>query len=138
MRQCFIRKHIERYIKWMLVVGMSAGAALSILEYSFQNAREIYLGNCIAVICLFLWLVLYGKEKKILPILAEIGRKYAFLIYLLHPAVADIIKKLSQYVGINSSLYYLWLRPLLVYGITLGVIQGVFTLNMCLKDCSQR
>ena len=138
MYQCFVQKHTERHIKWLLIVGMAAGAALSILEYSFQNAREIYLGNCIAVICLFLWLVLYGKEKKISPILAEIGRKYAFLIYLLHPAVADIIKKFSQYVGIDSSLCYLWLRPLLVYGITLGMIQGVFTLNMRLKDCSRR
>ena len=138
MYQCFVQKHTERHIKWLLIVGMAAGAALSILEYSFQNAREIYLGNCIAVICLFLWLVLYGKEKKISPILAEIGRKYAFLIYLLHPAVADVMKKISHHVGIDSSLCYLWLRPLLVYGITLGMIQGVFTLNMRLKNCSRR
>mgnify|MGYP007000006117 CR=1 FL=1 len=95
--------------------------------------REKFIWEIVSRSSAVLWLVLYGKEKKISPILAEIGRKYAFLIYLLHPAVADVMKKISHHVGIDSSLCYLWLRPLLVYGITLGMIQGVFTLNMRLK-----
>ena len=104
-----------------LVTGIAAGAVLSILEYCLLGPGEIYAGNCITVICLFIWLILYGKNIKFPDVIAEVGQKYAFLIYLLHPAVADAVKIFSKYPGISGNGVYLWLRPLIVYLITLSL-----------------
>ena len=90
-------KRLEQWMQWGLKAGMSFGVALSMMEYAFRGAGEIYTGNCVAVICLFLWLILYGREIKFFPsVLVETGRKYAFLIYLLHPAVSDLLKKMFR------------------------------------------
>lgn len=72
------------------------GVALSMMEYAFRGAGEIYTGNCVAVICLFLWLILYGREINFPSVLVETGRKYAFLIYLLHPAMSDLLKNVQK------------------------------------------
>ena len=55
-------KRLEQWMQWGLKAGMSFGVALSMMEYAFRGAGEIYTGNCVAVICLFLWLILYGRE----------------------------------------------------------------------------
>ena len=81
-------KRLEQWMQWGLKAGMSFGVALSMMEYAFRGAGEIYTGNCVAVICLFLWLILYGREINFPSVLVETGRKYAFLIYLIHPAAS--------------------------------------------------
>lgn len=55
-------KRLEQWMQWGLKAGMIFGVALSMMEYAFRGAGEIYTGNCVAVICLFLWLILYGRE----------------------------------------------------------------------------
>lgn len=114
--------------EWIFQTGMVSGAVLGILEYYFQGAREIYVGNCIAVISLFIWLALYGKEKRIPAVMAELGKKYAFLIYLLHPAVSDLMKRISVFLKISGSLPYLCIRPFLVYTVTLLTVCGIYTI----------
>ena len=86
-------------MQWGLKAGMIFGVALSMMEYAFRGAGEIYTGNCVAVICLFLWLILYGREINFPSVLVETGRKYAFLIYLLHPAMSDLLKKMFRRSG---------------------------------------
>ena len=110
----------RRSVKTGLMTGIMAGAALSVLEYCLMGPGEIYAGNCITVICLFMWIILYGKDLKFPAAVTEVGRKYAFLIYLLHPAAADLVKISSKYLGISGNGIYLWARPLIVYLITLS------------------
>lgn len=121
----------------ILIAGAAVGIGVSVLEYCLQGAREIYTGNCITVICLFIWLILYGSEKEFPQVLAEAGRKYAFPIYLLHPAIVDILKKFSDAAGISGNMNWLWVRPLLAYVITLLMTCCIFTLNIHIRGCSQ-
>ena len=118
-------KRLEQWMQWGLKAGMSFGVALSMMEYTFRGAGEIYTGNCVAVICLFLWLILYGREINFPSVLVETGRKYAFLIYLLHPAVSDLLKKCSEGLGVSNCQIYFWLRPVLVYMLTVVTVSGI-------------
>ena len=52
-------------------------------------------------------------------------RKYAFLIYLLHPAVSDLPKKCSEGLGVSNCQIYFWLRPVLVYMLTVVTVSGI-------------
>mgnify|MGYP007107560866 CR=1 FL=1 len=99
-------KRQEQWMQWGLKAGMSFGVALSMMEYAFRGAGEIYTGNCVAVICLFLWLILYGREINFPSVLVETGRKYAFLIYLIHPAMSDLLKKCSEGLGVSDCQIY--------------------------------
>ena len=77
------------------------------------------------MICLFLWLILYGREINFPSVLVETGRKYAFLIYLLHPAVSDLLKKCSEGLGVSDCQIYFWLSPVLVYMLTVVTVSGI-------------
>ena len=112
-------------MQWGLKAGMIFGVVLGMMEYAFRGAEEIYTGNCVAVICLFLWLILYGGEINFPSVLVETGRKYAFLIYLLHPAVSDLLKKCSEGLGVSDCQIYFWLRPVLVYMLTVVTVSGI-------------
>ena len=119
-------KRLEQWMQWGLKAGMSFGVALSMMEYAFRGAGEIYTGNCVAVICLFLWLILYGREINFPSVLVETGRKYAFLIYLLHPAMSVPFRKNVQKVWESATVsIYFWLRPVLVYMLTVVTVSGI-------------
>ena len=118
-------KHQEQWMQWGLKAGMIFGVALSMMEYAFRGAGEIYTGNCVAVIWLFLWLILYGREINFPSVLVETGRRYAFLIYLLHPAMSDLLKKCSEGLGVSNCQIYFWLRPVLVYMLTVVTVSGI-------------
>ena len=87
-------------MQWGLKAGMSFGVALSMMEYAFRGAGEIYTGNCVAVICLFLWLILYGRE-------------------------INFLKKCSEGLGGSNCQIYFWLRPVLVYMLTVVTVSGI-------------
>ena len=55
-------------MQWGLKAGMSFGVALSMMEYAFRGAGEIYIGNCVAVICLFSVAYFIWKGNKIFPL----------------------------------------------------------------------
>ena len=112
-----------------ICTGMILGVVLSVVEYGFFDAGEIYTGNCVAVICLFLWIILYGKEINFPFVMTETGRRSAFLIYLLHPATADLLKKISELLKISDRQAYLWLRPALVYLLTLLIIYCISVIS---------
>ena len=58
-------------------------------------------------------------------VLVETGRKYAFLIYLLHPAMSDLLKKCAEGLGVSNCQIYFWLRPVLVYMLTVVTVSGI-------------
>ena len=135
-KQDKLEQRLSESIERKFVAGIVSGIILSVLEYCLQGAREIYLGNCITVICLFIWLILYGRKKTFPQVLAEAGQKYAFPVYLIHPAVADAAKRISGCTGISRIGCWLWLRPLCVYGMTLLIIYCIFRVNIYVKSCS--
>ena len=134
------------------------GAVISIGEYHWQDAREIYVGTCVMLICLFVFIILSGGQrksgteteddadrinrseeadmgvatisriyisgiwKKAEQILMKTGEKYAFVLYLCHPAVADCVKLLADFLKVSDNMLYRWTRPLLVLGITVTFI----------------
>ena len=118
-------KRLEQWMQWGLKAGMIFGVALSMMEYAFRGTGEIYTGNCVAVICLFLWLILYGREINFPSVLVETGRSYVFLIYFLHPAMSDLLKKCSEGLGVSNCQIYFWLRPVLVYMLTVVTVSGI-------------
>lgn len=112
--------------KWMkegkrLQAGIVVGAVISIGEYHWQGAREIYMGTCVMVICLFSFAVLYGRQKAE-GILTKTGEKYAFVLYLCHPAVADCAKLLADFLKVSGSVFYQWTRPVIVLSFTVLLI----------------
>ena len=110
-------KRLEQWMQWGLKAGMIFGVALSMMEYAFRGAGEIYTGNCVAVICLFLWLILYGREINFPSVLVETGRKYAFLIYLLRSgSIRSSEKMFSKVVGSQATVRFIFgCVPVLVY-----------------------
>ena len=122
-----------RRIRNILAAGIVAGTAISVGEYHWQGAREIYVGTCVMVICLFSLIILHGGQKdsdaetsgilqKTENILIKTGEKYAFALYLCHPAVADGVKLLADFLKISDHMFCHWTRPLLVLGITVILI----------------
>ena len=69
--------------------------------------------------------VAYGREINFPSVLVETGRKYAFLIYLIHPAMSDLLKKCSEGLGVSNCQIYFWLRPVLVYMLTVVTVSGI-------------
>lgn len=142
----------------ILPAGIVVGAVISIGEYHWQDAREIYVGTCVMLICLFVFIILSGGQrksgteteddadrinrseeadmgvatisriyisgiwKKAEQILMKTGEKYAFVLYLCHPAVADCVKLLADFLKVSDNMLYRWTRPLLVLGITVTFI----------------
>lgn len=51
--------------------------------------------------------------------------EYAFLIYLIHPAMSDLLKKCSEGLGVSDCQIYFWLRPVLVYMLTVVTVSGI-------------
>ncbi len=116
-------------LEYKLVAGIMAGCVCCVIEYCLQGTGEIYTGNCLLIFGLFIWFIVYGKKKTFPQILAETGRKFAFSVYLLHPAVADIAKKISAFAGIDGNVYYQWMKPILVYVVTLSSVYFVHTVS---------
>ena len=106
-----------------IVVALLGPVCGSISDY--KGMKKIFFTSTVAVICLFLWLILYGREINFPSVLVETGRKYAFLIYLLHPAMSDLLKKCSEGLGVSNCQIYFWLRPVLVYMLTVVTVSGI-------------
>lgn len=108
-----------------LAAGIAAGIGLGTGEYCLLGAGEIYMGNYVMVICLFLLICMCGTERKgnfLYEAMAKIGEKYAFALYLFHPAVLDAMKIWADFLKINEYTLYRWTRPLIVLGITVILI----------------
>lgn len=72
--------------------------------------RKLCCSDLSVSVAYFIW-----KEINFPSVLVETGRKYAFLIYLLHPAVSDLLKKCSEGLGVSNCQIYFWLRRFGIY-----------------------
>lgn len=96
-----------------LYPGMLCGMILTIMEYYRAGKQELFMGSVIFVLCLFMWCI-SDRDRVVPEWLADMGRKDAFLIYLLHPAVWDICKDTAGFLGAGSEPWFVWSAPVLV------------------------
>ncbi|MDO4272389.1 MAG: acyltransferase [Eubacteriales bacterium] len=114
-----------------LTAGILCGALLSVAEYFRFGILELFVGSVILSVSVFLGAVLQGSREagRLTEFFGEIGGKYAFFIYLFHLAVADVVKDLAVFFGVNGSAAYGWLRPVLVCVLTTFLAMGISALR---------
>lgn len=95
-------------------------------KFSLSTERENYISTIFLAVSVFL-LVIGCKDnqpKVWLEKIAEWGRKYSLLIYILHPMVITVgnkvVKIIGRYVPVVSSLY-VYLAPFIVLIATLVI-----------------
>ncbi len=115
-----IHKHQQEVRNWfggrreVLLYGMvTAGAVFSLIEYRYLGKQELLLGSLLMAAGLFL-IAMVKQDAKVPEILAAVGQKYSFFIYLFHLCVADILKDVFRAAELNNTPVYLWAKPLMV------------------------
>ena len=86
------------------------GVVMTVGEYLWIGQKELFAGSILVSAGLFLFAVL-AKGQKAPPFLSRAGEKYAFSIYLLHPAVGDLLGWIVSAFGMEEAPAYLWIRP---------------------------
>lgn len=147
----------EKLPAWSMWAGVLIGTLLSVVEYFKFGILELFIGSVILAVSVFLGAVLgecrnKGKQSEVLlkstydmetgvlgrnisiwkrtvGFLGRIGGKYAFFIYLFHLAASDVIKDFARLFGVNTSMAYGWLRPLLVCVFTTLLAMGISALR---------
>lgn len=110
---------------------------VNLAERILTHASQLFISNIPFMFCAFIYCLKYPykfKKKFIFDFMSNIGEKYSFGIYILHPIVRDIIGLLANKFSFSSSLLYSWTRPIwvilfsiVIYGIwskTIRVIKG--------------
>lgn len=82
--------------------------------------RKLCCSDLSVSVAYFIW-----KGNKFSLCTGGNRKKYAFLIYLLHPAMSDLLKKCSEGLGVSNCQIYFWLRPVLVYMLTVVTVSGI-------------
>lgn len=126
-------RELEKSQIAVLWSGILVGSVLSIAEYFKYGLMELFVGSVILSVSVFLLAVSAGERcvpgTRYRNILAEIGSKYAFFIYLFHLAVADIVKDFAVLFRVDGTVVYGWLRPVLVCALTTGAAVGISALK---------
>lgn len=101
-----------------------------LVKLNVNAVRDHYISSTLLAIALFLYFLLYNSKRKCTKfekLVGKIGREYSTLIYILHPAVIEILSRLS----INSNLYQKG-YPIVIFCITLIVCFGYKKIFLCL------
>ena len=79
---------------------------------SFRNQGPCYLGSAVMAIALFCLTGLNLTSRR--TILSDVGSKYAFYVYIMHPIFMHVLDS-----NVDSNGMFLWIRPLIVLMLTL-------------------
>ena len=115
-----IHKYQQQICKWfsgrrvVFLYGMvAAGAVSSLIEYQYFGKQELLLGSVCMAAGLFL-IAMVKQDAKVPEILAAVGQKYSFFIYLFHLCAADILKDIFRAAELSNTPVYLWAKPFMV------------------------
>lgn len=115
-----IHKYEQQIHKWffgrreVFLYGMvAAGAISSVIEFRYLGKQELLLGSVFMAAGLFL-IAIVKQDAKVPEILATVGQKHAFFIYLFHLCAADILKDVFRAAELNKGTVYLWTKPVMV------------------------
>lgn len=107
------KKIIDIFSNKQLITLICFGLALSCVE-RYVVVLELFWGTVIATFCMFVYAV-KNSEKKIIPVIANIGENYSMQIYIAHPIVSTILFRFKEIVGIETNILLLILNPVIVY-----------------------
>lgn len=102
-------------------------AILSIVE-RFVCGRVFGVHICTypLVICLFIYAI--NNEEKHEGIVQRIGKNYSMYVYILHIFFWHELDRVLEAMQLNENSIALWLRPLIVLGLTLLASMGCYAL----------
>lgn len=112
----------------VLIVIMSI--ILITIERIITNASQFFVGNFFMALALFLFSVKYPTIFKTRSFVENIGEKYAFYVYILHPIIRDLLYKLIlEPIGLSAHLVITWTKPIVVFAICVGISKVVYGLE---------
>lgn len=114
------------------ILGIALGVILTMIEYlATRQALDFYLGTIIMSCSMFMYAI-KNPERKINPILCEIGDKISMYIYILHIMAIDISGQLGDFVKVD---FYAWLKPIvaIVVSIILAYLCNLFFKKVKIK-----
>lgn len=100
-----------------LLCGLSFLVVL--IERIFTTASQLFMGNILVAVALFLFCIKYPDILKKNRFIENIGEKYSFLVYILHPIIRDVYRMIFEFLGLNNNLVVLWIRPIVVFSISI-------------------
>lgn len=115
----------------VLVVLLSI--ILITIERILTSASQFFVGDISLTLALFVFCVKYPSIFKTRNFVENIGEKYAFYVYILHPIIRDVLYRLIlESVGLSSHIVIAWTRPVVVFVICIGISKVVYALgNKC-------
>ncbi len=102
----------------LLLTIVFFSALLSIVErFMFKGFIKVFLSTYPLVICLFLYAV--NNSTKHQGAIQLLGKNLSLPIYILHWFVMIIVDRLINYYDFSGNAIVLWIRPMVVIGITI-------------------
>ncbi|MFQ9516397.1 MAG: acyltransferase family protein [Eubacterium sp.] len=113
----FIHKYEERVVNIFsnkkLLGFIGVGLAISCIE-RLVVPLELFWGTVAATFCIFVFAV-RNPEKKIVPVIADIGDKYSMPVYIFHPIVSGLIYYMKCAIGVENNVILAILNPIIVF-----------------------
>lgn len=129
------RKHTIRNI--IIIVVFSV--VLITIERILTSASQLFIGNIFMVMALFLFSIKYPSIFKTRSFIENIGEKYAFYVYVLHPIVRDVLYGLIlDSLELSSYIIVAWTKPIIVFFICIGISNVIYVVNNKCKNCVNR
>ena len=89
------------------------------VERIMTNASQLFIGNIPLVMILFMFCIKYPYKLPKNRNIDSIADKYSFHIYILHPIIRDVYGKVFEVLGLNNNTVILWIRPIVVFLLSL-------------------
>ena len=109
------RKLVKQKVLWDIF--LFCGIICCIFECFFAGQTEVYIGSWIIVISLLF--LSESQREKGWNILVGIGKYLSEDVYIWHVLVLSLIGVVSVNSGWDQSLWWNWIKPLLVIAVTL-------------------
>ena len=116
-------KKCEKYAKYIFLLAVFFALTtilekLIIVHFNAEPTRDHYISTTFLAISLFLYFLQYKNEKsRILKYVANIGRSYSSIIYIVHPIFINIFDKIFKNISIYS-----YVAPVIVFACTTIVV----------------
>lgn len=130
--QEILKKKISGFLCFFFVIW---GAVMTTAEFFLIGKMEMYIGSVFLSVGIFLFSVLC-QELSVPDFLEEAGEKYALFIYVLHPAVKEILQGAAAVSGIEMLPVYLWTKPVIVCILTTAAAAGLHRMFTSIRKFS--
>lgn len=104
----------NKWSNYTLIITIIVSSMLSVIWFMGNwkiNITEI--GTLVFSISLFIF-ANNNPQKSISKKVEILGSTYSLYVYIIHIIISSMIEFTSRIVGINSSIWYMWSKPILV------------------------